>query len=121
MKKYVTRAAVVLSLLICACVAGASAQPEGPITGGYGAVSVKDRSVKTAAGIAIRDHVAKEHHSLTLVRIVKAEQQVVAGMNYRMCLRVRRPGHKAHNVTAVVYDPLRGRTRLTDWTEDGCK
>ncbi|HTH51272.1 MAG TPA: cystatin domain-containing protein [Pyrinomonadaceae bacterium] len=119
MKKLLPGVITALFMLVVAFVAGASAQSD-PVVGGYGAVSIKDRLVKQAASVAVRDHARKDGHSLSLIRIVKAEQQVVSGMNYKMCLRVRRPGHKAHNATAVVYQPIRKRMRLTDWTE-GCQ
>lgn len=120
MSTYITRIVAILALLTGVMIVNAAAQSD-PIVGGYGPAGVTDRAVKQAAAVAVRDHARKEHHSVSLVRIVKAEQQVVSGMNYRLCLRVRRPHHKAHNVTAVVYQPIRKKMRLTDWTEGGCE
>ncbi|MFL6373438.1 MAG: hypothetical protein ACJ73D_02110, partial [Pyrinomonadaceae bacterium] len=61
-------------------------------------------------------------HSVTLIKIDKAEHQVVSGTNYRICMDVRVGKHgPVHTVTAVVYEPIRKSMRLTNWEEGGCK
>jgi hypothetical protein len=110
-----------LSLLLAGfCIHGA-AQGD-PIAGGYSDAGVKAKAVRRAAAVAILQHAKREHHSVTLVKINKAEQQVVAGMNYRLCMSVRRGRRgRVHTVTAVVYEPIRKSMRLTNWEEGGCK
>ncbi|MBV9242714.1 MAG: hypothetical protein JO314_11970 [Acidobacteria bacterium] len=109
------------ALLIGAMAAYASAQGD-QIVGGYGDANVKDKDVRHAAAVAIRQHSRRAHHAVTLVKINKAEQQVVSGMNYRLCMSVRRGRRgRVHTVTAVVYQPIRKPMRLTNWQEGGCK
>ena len=92
------------------------------MVGGYSDAKTSDKEIVRASKVALRDHSRKEGHSVTLVKINKAEKQVVAGMNYRLCMSVRRGRHgKVHTVTAVVYEPIRKPWRLTNWQEGGCK
>lgn len=111
-----------LGMLLLAGVSIQAAAQGDQVVGGYGEVSVKDKAVRRAAAAAVRQHGKAEHHTVTLVKINKAEQQVVAGMNYRLCMTVRhgRRG-RAHTITAVVYQPIRKPMRLTNWEEGGCK
>jgi hypothetical protein len=110
-----------LILLLAGSCIHAAAQGD-QIAGGYGEAGVKDKAVRRAAAVAIRQQAKRERHSVTLIKINKAEQQVVAGMNYRLCMSVRRGRHgHVHTVTAVVYEPIRKSMRLTNWEEGGCK
>lgn len=93
-----------------------------PVAGGYGVASTKDKKILRVADIGVRQHAKRAHHSVMLVKINKAEQQVVSGMNYRICMDVRRGRRgRVHTVTAVVYEPIRKPMRLTKWQEGGCK
>jgi len=51
---------------------------------------------------------------LTLVSIVGAKQQVVAGMNYRLQLKVDLDG-TPREAEAVVWRKLSGEYKLTSW------
>lgn len=90
------------------------------ITGGYGDASVADKDVRKAANVAIASRSRSTGKTLTLVKIVKAEIQVVAGLNYRICMTVREGRKRAKTVTAVVYKDLRNRRSLTNWKAGGC-
>lgn len=90
------------------------------MTGGYGDASVLDKDVRKAANVAIASRSRSTGKTLTLVRIVKAEVQVVAGLNYRVCMSVREGRKRAKTVTAVVYKDLRNRRSLTNWKTGGC-
>jgi hypothetical protein len=96
-----------------------SAQQEAPIVGGYGEASTTDRQVISAAKFAVRREQRKKGVRLSLVSIERAETQVVAGRNYRLCLRVKSKG-QTKDVTAVVYQNLKPKYSLTSW-EDGCQ
>lgn len=99
----------------------ASAQNE-PMTGAYGEMSVKSKEARQVAALAVRQHSAThKRDKVTLVKILKAEQQVVAGLNYRLCMLVKTKRGVQRTVTAVVYQPIRGRKRLTDWETGGCR
>jgi len=96
-----------------------SAQDTGQITGGYGDTSVADKDVKSAAAFAVKTRTRQSGKSVALVKVVKAEVQVVAGLNYRICMKVRQGG-KTQTVTAVVYKDLSNRRQLSRWKSGGC-
>lgn len=97
---------LLLSLLFLANVACAQ-----PILGGFSPVAPTDADALAAAKFAVAKHDAK----LTFQAIEKAEHQVVAGMNYRMTLRVLDAG-KARQATAVVWHKLgNAGHELTSW------
>lgn len=117
------------SVLIAAAVFGiyaaassVSAQTD-VIVGGYGENAVSDKDVVKAAGFAVKKEAGKTGKHITLVRIEKAETQVVAGINYRVCMTVRigRKGAAEKSVTAVVYKNLKNRMSLSRWEEGGCQ
>lgn len=90
------------------------------ITGGYGDVSVTDKDVRRAANFAVSARSRSTGRTFTLVRIVKAEVQVVAGLNHRVCMTVREGRKRARSVTAVIYKDLRNRRSLSRWKTGGC-
>ena len=98
--------------------------PQPMMVGGYKSVSVKDAAVKKAAQFAVSDQSQKTSVPLKIVRIQKAEQQVVAGMNYRLCLEVKptkkADGDKKQFVLAVVYQDLQKALSLTNWQPGAC-
>lgn len=97
---------LLLSLLCLATIAIAQ-----PILGGFSPVAPTDADALAAAKFAVAKHDAK----LTFQAIEKAEQQVVAGMNYRMTVRVLDAG-KARQATAVVWHKLgNAGHELTSW------
>jgi hypothetical protein len=107
-------------LVMTACGKVDSAPQSMP--GAYAAASVTDPNVQAAARFAIDAEQqallkAGESGTLDLVSILGAEQQVVAGVNYRLRLRVRRSG-QAQDAAALVWwqawrkpDPY----QLTSW------
>ena len=97
---------LLLSLLCLATIAIAQ-----PILGGFSPVAPTDADALAAAKFAVAKHDAK----LTFQAIEKAEHQVVAGMNYRMTLRLLDAG-KARQATAVVWHKLgNAGHELTSW------
>jgi hypothetical protein len=113
---------IVLSVALIAIPGGAcvlSAQQE-PIAGGYSEAPQTDRDVISAAQFATAEESRRKRVRVTLVSIEHAERQVVAGLNYKLCLKIKSKG-KIHNVTAVVYQNLKQKYSLTSWAEDGCK
>ena len=122
MKKIWRIAFVVIALsAICGETFGAPARQEPPMGGGYQKVSTDDAEVASAARFAINTERRKRGTRISLVGVENAERQVVAGMNYRLCLRVKSRG-KVRNVTTVVYKNLKQKYSLTSWeTTTGCK
>jgi hypothetical protein len=89
-------------------------QTREPIAGGWSAASVEEEGVKAAAreGVSIK---AKETGiDLRLATILGAQKQVVAGMNYRLKIRVMGAG-KQNTATIVVWSKLDRTYELTKW------
>lgn len=99
---------------------GTAATP--PIAGGYADASVASPEVSAAAQYAVKAHSESTHKAHRLKRIVSAEQQVVAGMNYKLCLLVGegRGLRHSHYISAVVYRNLKNEMRLTSWDHSDC-
>ena len=78
--------------------------------GGYGPASVADPNVVTAAGVAVKGELYRLNansagvpQKLELLAIVAAEQQVVAGVNYRLRLRVKHNDQVREAETVVLW------------------
>lgn len=84
--------------------------------GSFRTVAVSGPDVLIAAKAAIGLHRAQSKSVFQLVSIERAEQQVVAGMNYRMTLKLKH-GAKSERVTTQVYKNLQGKFALTSWME----
>lgn len=87
--------------------------------GGYSDVPVTDPGVIAAANFAVSEQAGKEHaprghHGFKLDEILSAKQQVVAGMNYDLELKVK-VNHGKKNAQAIVYKNLRDSYQLTSW------
>ena len=106
---------VVLVTVVFSCANSVMAQRAGD----YKEVSTKDAEVVAAANFAVGEKGRKEGNSISLVSIERAETQVVAGTNYRLCLRVK-INDETKDVKAVVYRNLSKAHLLTDWEEASC-
>lgn len=118
------RAVIIAVIMITALnnatgVLSGAATQQGPIVGGYAETSNTDPEAVAAARFAIKTERQKLHARLTLLSIKRAEVQVVAGLNYRLCMRVKVKS-KTGNVKVVVYKNLKQQYSLTSWTK-GCK
>jgi hypothetical protein len=112
-----------LLLSSAACQITSLAQHDRP--GGYAKASVTNNEVVAAANYAIKARQSTmqaekkpEPPKLELIKILQAEQQVVAGANYRLKLKVKLNG-KTTTAEAIVWwqawrkpDPY----QLTSWT-----
>lgn len=119
MKKTVIIGSFLALLVIGVLGAGANVAAQD-ITGGYGNVSVKDKEVRHVARFAIKNRTRVSGVKFTLVRIVKAEVQVVAGLNYRICMVIREGRKRARTITTVICRDLKKRHSLTRWKAGGC-
>ena len=104
-------------------VAGVAAEPGPPAVGGYSAASVTHAEVVAAARFAVRaQELAMRGKDpgarLDLVTIAAARQQVVAGMNYRLELRVKAGGAEKAAEAVVWWQAWNAREpyKLTSWT-----
>ena len=119
------KSAVVTALLtsiatIGFCAAGPAVRER--LVGGYSEASVTNTEVVAAAGFAVTAQTAEMRKgdpaaSLTLVKILAASQQVVAGMNYRMDLKVKAGGVEREAEAIVWWQAWNRQTpyRLTSW------
>lgn len=100
-------------LVVVGCKSSAPEQPNYKPVGSYNAAPTDD-DVRAAADAAVRS--AFPDGKAELVRIDKAERQVVAGLNYRMTLVVR---HKdvERTYATVVWRKLDGTHDVASWSE----
>lgn len=103
MKPYLSLLITVLGL---ALTGGSSAQ----VPGGFSPAPASDPEVLSAARFAVTAH----DPQLKLLSVEQAQRQVVAGMNYRLSLKVE--GRGTNRVAeAVVWRKLDGKHELTSW------
>lgn len=91
-----------------------------PMPGGYSKVSKTDAEITAAAKFAVKALKKTQGGAVKLISIEQAEQQVVAGMNYKLCLRIKTKG-KTQTVTTVVYQDLNQRYSLTSSEFGSCQ
>lgn len=82
------------------------------MTGAYAIAELTDADVQTCANYAVDSRQPKG--SVKLVKILSAEQQVVAGMNYKLKLAIMENG-TAKTVSVVVWSKLDGTKEVTRW------
>ncbi|MBI3878097.1 MAG: hypothetical protein HY300_19410, partial [Verrucomicrobia bacterium] len=94
------------ALFLSVGIARVSAQ----VLGGYSPAPVNDPEVQAAAKFATSARDAK----LKLLGVERAQQQVVAGQNFRLTLKVDEEG-AGRVAEAVVWRKLDGKHELTSW------
>ena len=107
---------IVLSIL-SACLADNAVTnhpSDKPIPGGWSAAPVEDKGVKAAARQAVSIKAKETGVDLRLTTILDARKQVVAGMNYRLKIRVMGAGKK-NTATIIVWSKLDRTYELTKW------
>jgi len=97
---------------------------EQSLVGGYAKATVTEKEVVAAATFAVKaqhqvmsDAGTGQPMTLELVKIVVAEQQVVAGMNYRLTLKVKVHGKEKEAEAVVWWQAWRKPApyQLTSW------
>lgn len=108
-------------IIICFLIGGLSGASAGQIVGNYRKIMKTDTGLITAAKFAVKQEKRKkENRRLSLVSIERAESQVVAGRNYKMCIKVINNG-KIENVNALVYLNAQNKYSLTSWKTGACE
>lgn len=126
MKKSLRIAIALIALQVAfSCVYLVQAQGRRPpIVGGYKEVSPDDAGVVAAADFAVAEAAQKKELTIKLIAIQRAEQQVVAGINYKLCLKVevsdKDSEAKVQDVQVVVYRNLQNVQSLTSWEDAEC-
>ena len=94
-------------------------------TGGYREIDKSDEGAAAAAEVAVKAESEKKEMTYKLISVEHYETQTVAGINYRLCLKVGY--HKQDDdvdatefVRVVVYRNLQNQYSLTSWTEENC-
>jgi copper homeostasis protein (lipoprotein) len=90
------------------------------LPGGYSNASITDKDVMSAANFAVEQQQQKTGQPLSLDSISQAQQQVVAGTNYKLCMKIK-DGSNVRTASAVVYRNLQHQNSLTSWTWDSCQ
>ena len=90
------------------------------MVGNYREAAKDDAQIVSAANYAVEArNKTQKGASLKFVAVERAEKQVVAGTNYRLCLTVN-TGSANQQATAVVYQNLQNKYELTSWTSGNC-
>jgi hypothetical protein len=84
--------------------------PVKNLPGGYSAVGLTD-DIKAAAEFAVQEQAKRDAVVLKLSDISKAERQIVAGVNYRLDVVVKRSG-SARKARVVVFKDLTSHYKL---------
>jgi hypothetical protein len=87
--------------------------PKSETTICYSAVNTNDPGIKAAAEFVAAEQGRREGVDLSLMEIVQAQKQIVAGLNYKMCLRVK-SGSTTRTAVAVIYKNLQQQYSLTE-------
>jgi Aspartic acid proteinase inhibitor len=92
--------------------------------GGYVGASVSDSNVVAAARFAVKEQANKQGAAINLLSIKNAQIQVVAGINYDLCMQVNyKSGDEdavEQFVKVVVYRNLKNEYSLSSWDEQDC-
>jgi hypothetical protein len=117
-------AATLLAAVGAAFGSTAAGQKE-PIVGGYKEVAMDAPEVTSVAAFAVAARGRKEHHTIKLISVETAERQVVAGMNYRLCLKVETEDtdnnvDATENVKVLVFRSLQKTYTLKSWEKEDC-
>jgi len=80
------------------------------LPGGYQPIELNQPEVKAAADFAVQEQGKREGLALRLKAIAQAEEQVVAGMNYRLTLTVNKGERGAE---CKCHDPFAHSTPAT--------
>ncbi len=97
----------------------------GQKVGGFTAISTEDAGVQAAAEFAVTTQAGKANKEMSLSEIIKAERQVVAGTNFRLCMEVSSEAGEGQDdvmiyVIAVVYVDPKGNKKLSSWAISEC-
>jgi cystatin-C len=117
----VALAAVAAFVPARAVLGGGGRGGRGPLLGGWSAIrNVSDPHIQELGGWALGQAKEKQLASTGLLfrRVVRGEQQVVSGMNYRLYVDAADTGGRSAPYVAVVYEQVWTNTRqLTSFSK----
>ena len=92
-----------------------------PIVGGYKVIANDDPDAVAAAEFAVTEQGKKENIIIKLLSIEHAERQVVAGTNYKFCMRVGKGEDPEDvDVKVIVFRSLQKKYTVKSWEEETC-
>ena len=106
----------ILAITLLTGIEANSSAQQVPVAGSYQEFDKAAPEADRAARFAARTASRREHTPISLISIQRAERQVVAGLNYRMRLRVKIKG-KTQDMNAVVYQNLKRQYSLSSWEQ----
>jgi hypothetical protein len=117
--------AATLLAAVGAAFGSTAAGQKAPVVGGYKEVATDAPEVTDAAAFAVAAEGRKEKMTIKLVSVETAERQVVAGMNYRLCLKVETEDADnnvdvTENVKVLVFKSLQRTYTLKSWEKEDC-
>ncbi|KAJ4755578.1 Cysteine proteinase inhibitor [Rhynchospora pubera] len=78
-----------------------------PLAGGWSPIkNLTDQHVSDLGEYAVSEHDKASKDSLEFVRVVKGEEQVVAGMNYRLVIEAKDAKGQVAKYVAVVWEKV---------------
>ena len=86
------------------------------LSGGYEPADTDNSDVMLASRYLANEVSTESNLSVDVVDIQAASTQVVAGINYRLCLSVTVNDDHRRHLSGVVYKPLSGGLLLTRWS-----
>jgi hypothetical protein len=118
-------------ILVALCVVFGSVAAQAQRAGSYREIDKEkeeDREAwaeaQAAAEFAVKAQGEKQNVTINLVSVEHAEQQVVAGKNFKLCLKVEVSDDSsesaAEEVSVVVYRNLQQQYSLTSWEAADC-
>lgn len=116
-RRRVTALLIAMNLMAMLEVTSLRAQPA---PGSYRRIATNEKEVRKAAKYAVKQEQRKSEKRYSLRNIVSAERQVVAGLNYRLCLNLKSDGEEK-TAEAVIYKNLQQQYALTSWEWKECK
>ncbi|KAM0066055.1 putative Cystatin domain-containing protein [Helianthus debilis subsp. tardiflorus] len=91
-------------IMFFSCTKPSSALRGGVLVGGWKPIpNITDPTVISIGKFAIHEHNKESHASLKFAKVIKGDQQVVAGMNYNLTITAADGGARK-NYVALVWD-----------------
>lgn len=96
----------------------AALSPAAPVSsvtaGGWSQADANADDVQEAARFAVQAYAVAQHSRTLYKDVIEVQQQVVAGMNFKLKLQVLHNG-QTRNAQVTVWRQLNGQYQLTDW------
>jgi len=125
MRNILTAALLLVAFGATFGVSRAGAVGQLPRVGGFKPVAANNPEVTAAARFAAAAQGKKEDTNIRLLAVESAEQAVVAGMIYRLCLKVEIEDTENNvdvttHVRTEVFRSLQKQYQLRKWQEEDC-